>query len=325
MIQDKYNRTFSYLRLSVTDICNFRCSYCLPDGYKCVSKEDHLSLDEIHNLITAFAEIGIKKVRVTGGEPTIRKDLYDILSLISDINSIKSIALTTNGYKLPEILDKLILSGITKINISIDSLNRKKFHEITFHDRLNEILAGIQELLKQQISVSTNVVLLKNINDMEIDDFIEFTKDKYLSLRFIELMRTNNNVNYLEKHYLNPIFIIDKLLTKGWQRQKRELLDGPAVKFTHPDYKGSIGIISPYSSGFCDSCNRLRVSSRGDLHLCLFGDQSSTISLRPYLQSSSQKEQLIATILDKLSLKKETHSLSDGYSGTTDQLASIGG
>jgi len=324
-IKDNYNRTFPYLRLSITDICNFRCNYCLPNGYKCASREKYLSLDEIRNLINGFVALGVKKVRLTGGEPTIRQDIFEIIEILSSYSEIEEIALTTNGYKLPKILDKLADSKLKKINISVDSLDNDKFYKITKHNKLEIVLDGLQKALDKKLITSMNVVLLKDINDCEIDDFLEFAKHREISVRFIELMRTNDNLDFFNKHYMNPEFISKRLLKNGWKDKARCNLAGPAIKFTHPDYRGSIGIISPYMEDFCKGCNRLRVSSRGELHLCLFGDKNSTFSLRPYLQKSSQKDELVKLVTKTLSFKKETHFLKEEYSGTTNHLSLLGG
>lgn len=193
-IADNFGRRFPYVRLSVTDVCNFRCSYCLPDGYKKTGCESYLSRPEILRLATAFSRLGVWKIRLTGGEPTVRPDFTEIAHDLSSLSGIRKLAFTTNGYKLPERAQSYFDAGLRAINISIDSLKSRKFEEITGHDRLEEILEGMQECFRVGFqTVKINTVLLKGMNDREIDDFIDFVTDKPVSLRFIELMRTGEN------------------------------------------------------------------------------------------------------------------------------------
>ena len=324
-LQDRHGRGYNYLRLSITDVCNYSCGYCLPDGYQKTCKSTPLSLEEIILLAEVFVSLGIKKIRITGGEPVVRSDFVDIISHLSDIKGLDEIALTTNGYKLAEHLPCILSSNLKKINISIDSLNPHKFYEITKHDRLQETLAAIEELRRlSNIKIKINAVLLKGINDDEIDGYIAWAKQSNISIRFIELMRTEDNINYFHKHHLSSDFIEQKLIASGWQRTKRSITAGPAKEFSHVDYAGNMGIIAPYSQDFCTSCNRLRISAQGDLHLCLFNKADAVCSLRPYLKSQD-REALVDTILNHLPKKLASHSLAQEDSGVRLHLASIGG
>ncbi len=320
---DNFGRQFSYLRLSITDVCNFRCSYCLPNGY-IKTDQSFLNANEIENLVTAFSDIGISKIRLTGGEPTVRKDFLEIASRIAKIPKIKKLALTTNGYSLKKYASDFANAGINAINISIDSLNAQNFKEITDHDKLSLILGGVDEIIKAGIkNVKINTVLLKGLNDNELDDFINFVQYKPLTLRFIELMQTGDNLEYFNKHHLKSDIIKNKLLEKGWQAVDREADAGPATEYQNANSQGKIGIIAPYSKGFCDSCNRLRVTARGNLRLCLFGDGS--YSLKPLLQHKDQKEELMETIYKTLNLKNPSHLLQLGKTGMINNLSSLGG
>ncbi len=324
VIADRFGRSFPYLRLSITDICNFRCTYCLPDGYKKIKGDSFLSTEEIIRLVRAFAALGTWKIRLTGGEPTIRTDFLDIAQGINNIDGIKKLAFTTNGYRLKERAKSYYNSGLRAINISVDSLNSNNFKKITGSNTLEKILDGIQECLEVGFEkVKLNTVLLKNLNDSELDDFISFVADKPISLRFIELMQTRDNQEYFDKHHLSGTAVTEKLLHRGWNQKPRELGAGPALEFVHNESQGSIGLIAPYSKDFCASCNRLRVSAKGDIHLCLFGEGG--YSLRNLLQSNNDMEELQDKILSLMNFKKSAHFLHDGNSGVREHLASIGG
>ena len=323
-IADNFGRRFPYLRLSITDVCNFRCSYCLPDGYKKSGCESYLSRQEIVRLVKAFAQLGVWKIRLTGGEPTVRPDLTDIAKDVSNVPGIRKLAFTTNGYKLPERAQSYFDAGLRAINISIDSLKPEQFHDITGHDRLAEILEGIEECFRAGFeTVKINTVLLNGMNDQEIDNFIDFVIDKPVSLRFIELMRTGENGNYFASHHLPGTFVTERLLARGWALKPRIDGAGPALEFGHRDSLGTIGLIAPYSKDFCKTCNRLRVSAKGNLHLCLFGEGGHT--LRPLLQADAQAEDLQDMIMSLMNFKKSSHFLQDGDTGATPHLASIGG
>lgn len=321
---DRFGRSFPYLRLSITDVCNFRCQYCLPDGYQCSAKPDFLSADEIRRLVDAFAEMGVYKIRITGGEPSVRRDFTEVARLISSHPAISQLAFTTNGYRLRERAQEWRDAGLNRINISIDSLNAERFHAVTGHDRLREVLEGVDAALDAGFDkVKINVVLLKGINDRELPDYLAWAKRAPVSIRFIELMQTGENLDYFRQHHLSADAIRQPLEAGGWKHKPRAYEAGPAQEFTHPDYHGSIGIIAPYSKDFCKGCNRLRVTSSGDLRLCLFGSQGT--SLRHLLQEDEQKPMLKQLIHDQLAFKCSSHFLDLGDTGITPHLASVGG
>ncbi len=323
-IADGFGRTFPYLRLSVTDVCNFSCSYCLPDGYKKTGCNAFMTKDEIVRLVRGFAGLGTWKIRLTGGEPTIRKGFIDIAAAVNGVSGVRKLAFTTNGYKLPERAKEYYDAGLRAINISVDSLQPDQFKNITGHDRLHEVLDGVQSSFEAGFeSVKLNTVLLKGLNDTELDRFIDFVEDKPVSLRFIELMRTRDNTAYFETHHLPGTAVTEKLLERGWRVRPRAEGAGPAQEFEHPDSAGTIGLIAPYSKDFCKSCNRLRVSAKGALHLCLFGEGG--YSLREYLQSDDQIEGLQEKIMSLMNFKRSAHFLHEGNSGVREHLASIGG
>lgn len=324
LLTDSFGRHFPYLRLSITDVCNFRCSYCLPNGYHQTGREDFLTIHEIQRLVRAFTGLGVWKFRLTGGEPTIRPDFLDIVSAVAEVPGVRKLAFTTNGYKLRDRANFYYNAGLRAVNVSIDSLDPHQFARITGHERLPEILEGIDLCLKIGFHpVKINTVLLKNLNDAELDAFIKFVADKPISLRFIELMRTGENKTYFDQHHLPGHYIVERLLAGGWCLQERSGGAGPAQEFGHPKSLGTIGLIAPYSKDFCQTCNRLRISAKGALHLCLFGEGG--YSLRHLLQADDQLEKLQQQILDLLQYKKSSHFLHQGITGTTPHLASIGG
>ena len=324
-LADNHGRRFKYLRLSLTDVCNFRCSYCLPDGYRKVrGAPTNLSVDEIRRLVSAFAALGLWKVRLTGGEPTLRREFLEIAAAVAGIEGVRKVAITTNGYRLTERAQSYADAGIGAINISMDSLKPERFHAVTGHNRLSEILRGIEACKQAGIaSVKLNSVLMKGLNEDELDDFIVFVTEQDLTLRFIEVMRTNDNPEFFAAHHLQGAFVTNRLEALGWQRLERLAGAGPAIEYASPQGSGRIGIIAPYSKDFCASCNRLRVSATGKLHLCLFGDAG--IDLRPLLQRDSQTEELVERLQRLVATKAPAHLLHQGNSGATPHLASIGG
>lgn len=323
--QDSFNRKFYYLRLSITDVCNFRCTYCLPDGYKpSKTKSTFLSLDEIRRIVSAFAHCGTSKVRITGGEPSLRKDFTDIVAIIAAQEGINKIAVTTNGYRLEKQVSTWRDAGLTHLNVSVDSLDSRMFHQITGENKFHQVMAGIDAAFDAGFEqVKVNAVLLKNLNHTELPAFLHWIKDKPIQLRFIELMKTGEMNSLFENHHQSGVVIQNHLIANGWILKIREENDGPAEVFCHRDYVGEIGLVMPYKKDFCNTCNRLRVSALGKLHLCLFGDYG--VELRDLLQDDNQESLLIARIQEELANKKQSHFLDQGYSGMTPNLASIGG
>jgi len=321
---DNFDRAFPYLRLSITDVCNFRCEYCLPDGYRCSSKPKFLTIDEIRRLVTAFADLGVWKIRLTGGEPSIRKDFSDIINLVSHTPGVETMAFTTNGYRLKDNAQRWFEAGMRSLNVSIDSLDRELFHKITGHDRLDDVLAGVEKSLEIGYdAVKVNVVLLKDINHTSLGRYLDYVKERPVTVRFIELMQTGDNLDYFKKRHLSAEVIRVQLLAQGWLENIRLNGAGPAVNFTHPDYLGAIGLIAPYSKDFCLACNRLRITATGDLRLCLFGNVG--IPLRDLLQRDDQKTDLQLRIMKQLNYKKSSHFLAQGETGLISNLSSTGG
>ena len=327
-LQDTFGRKFPYIRLSITDVCNFRCSYCLPQGYKKNPGDmrSFMSADEISRLVKALSELGVTKIRLTGGEPTVRKDFFDILKDVKQNANIPKVTMTTNGYQLKKIAKQLHEVGLDGINISIDSLNRETFKNLTGHDRLLDILEGIKTLQSLNFkNIKVNAVLLKGINDSEKDfeAFANFIGNNKIDFRFIELMETGDNLEFFKKNHVPAKIFKDYLEKNKWVYQTHGKDAGPAINYINPEFKGKFGLIAPYSKDFCKTCNRLRITARGDLRLCLFGNTGT--SIRHLLQSDDQKEELVNLIISQLRLKKESHHLELGDTGITPNLSSTGG
>ncbi len=328
ILKDSFGRKFPYIRLSISDVCNFKCGYCLPDGYQ-IDKSDNrkfLHLDEIRRLAKALSELGVNKIRLTGGEPTVRKGFFDIVKTIKENSGIKKTVITTNGYHLDKIAHKIKESGLDGINISIDSLNREIFKTVTSHDRLDEILRGIKVLQGLNFNnIKINAVLLKGINDSE-DDFNQwsnFIEKNNIDFRYIELMQTGDNLDYFKKYHVTATKFINYLKKNNWIIQTFGRDAGPAKNYLNPKFKGKFGVIAPYSKDFCKSCNRLRITAKGDLRLCLFGNTG--INIRHLMQKDNQIEELKDLILKQLNFKKESHYLEIGETGLTKNLSTTGG
>lgn len=320
---DNYQRRFQYLRLSITELCNFQCQYCLPNGYRPNKNHTFLSLNEIDNVVSTFTELGVHKIRLTGGEPTLRRDFVDILSIISSYSRVKELAITTNGSRLLKNIAHWQQAGLNAINISIDSLSPHLFKLITGQDKLKELMQCVEKSLEVGIKkVKINTVLMKNMND-NLDDYLLWIKHRPVELRFIELMETGDSNDVFKRYHTAGSIIESQLIAQGWQLQPKMPLSGPAKVYVHNDYQGKIGLIMPYSKDFCKSCNRLRVSSLGKLHYCLFGD--AAVDLRDLLVSPEQKTQLKTRIFASLMIKPEKHLLHDHQVGITPNLSYIGG
>ena len=322
---DAFQRAYYYLRLSITDQCNFRCNYCLPNGYQPeANKPSFLTLSEIVRVAEAFAAMGTEKIRLTGGEPTLRKDFITVAENVANVSGIRQLALTTNGYRMAKDVDAWQRAGITSINVSVDSLDPKMFHQITGINKFDEVMRGIERAFEIGYKkVKVNSVLMKNLNDHEFNQFLAWVKNRPIQMRFIELMQTGEMDSFFHHHHLSGEILVKKLLEQGWQLQQKAITDGPAKVFKHPDYMGEIGLIMPYEKNFCASCNRLRVSAKGKLHLCLFGEEG--IELRDLLRSDDQQSILQARMFSALQGKREHHYLHQGDTGIRQHLASIGG
>lgn len=323
MLTDQFNRRFTYLRLSITEVCNYRCEYCLPRGYQRGDNvPEPLSLEEIGTLVRAFALSGTRKIRITGGEPTLRKDLPEIIALCKQTPGIREVVMTSNGYRLAPKLATLKKAGLDRINLSVDSLTPAVFEMITGHDRLRDVLDAVDEALALGMPVKLNAVLMRHYNGDELARFTDYLRHRPVTARFIELMETGDNREFFRQQHRPAHLLENWLATNGWRPRARGEDDGPAREFDHPGHAGRVGLIRPYKQGFCDDCNRLRVSSLGDLQLCLFSQGG--ISLRDALRHDTPEQ--LSRRLHRLVLgKKAGHGLHRHDPGATRHLAMIGG
>lgn len=323
---DAFGRRFEYLRLSVEDACNYRCLYCLPHGYKKTEKEPPLSVEEIGRLVRAFAGLGFWKVRLTGGEPTTRQDIVELARVVGATPGVRRVALSTNGYRLASLALQLREAGVRAVNVSVDSLRPERFAKLTGGGKLEDVLAGIEKCLVNDVETKVNVVLLDDLCEQELDEFFALCKSLPLSVRFIELMPTTDNVDFFTAHRATAQKLLARLSERGWQESARKPGDGPARRFDKPGHAGTIGVIAPYGPAFCENCNRLRVTSRGRLRLCLFAEGET--SLRPLLQGADDAACVAAVqarLRELIGRKEVSHYLPDGKFGATPHFAAIGG
>jgi len=320
---DGFGRSFHYLRLSVEDACNFRCRYCLPHGYQKTEADSPLSVAEIGRLARAFSQLGFWKVRLTGGEPTVRQDIVKIAETVARTPGIRRVALSTNGYRLAELAGELKAAGVSAVNVSVDSLDPARFADLTGKDELSVVLAGVDLCLELGIETKINAVLMKDRNNDEFGRFVELVRERPLSVRFIELMPVADNMEFFMERHLKAAALVSWLEQNGWSERARLEGDGPARAFTQAGYRGSVGVIAPYAKDFCGMCNRLRVTSRGRLRLCLFSEADH--SLRSLLQHDSQIPELQERVKTLLGLKEVSHYLPEGKMGNAKHFAMMGG
>ena len=323
-LEDSFGRRFSYLRLSVTDACNFRCQYCLPNGFRPNGPSNFLTVDEIGSLTRTFARLGTKKIRLTGGEPTLRSDLVQIARTIKAVPGIETLALSTNAFNLAAQAASFRDAGIDQLNISVDSLDPERFARRTGRDLLGDVLEGIDRALQLGFrSVKINAVLMRENFEGEIRAFQDFVRTRAVTVRFIELMPTHDNAELFEKEHLRSDELKKLLIAQGWESLERQADDGPAFEYAHADFKGRMGLIAPYAPSFCDNCNRLRVTSRGGLRLCLFGDEDYPI--RSYLAKDSDPLEFEEHLRAILQTKKISHFLESGQLGNNRSFSVMGG
>lgn len=261
-MKDRYNREISYMRLSVTDLCNLKCRYCMPDG--CVCHNTPLPFDDLYDICECAVGLGIKKIRITGGEPLVRDGIVEFCKKVNSINDLSELTLTTNGILLKEKAELLKQAGVSRINISLDTLKREKYKEITGYDKLSDVLRGIEKAKKLEFEqLKINVVLMNNFNTDEISDFVELTKDSNVSVRFIELMPIGKYSDYSSQ------YISADIVLKTEPTLKLVDFSGVAQVYKKDGYKGTVGLIRPLSEKFCDVCNRIRITSDGKLKTCL--------------------------------------------------------
>lgn len=292
---DVYNRKINYIRISITDRCNLRCIYCMPEeGIKCVSHDEILSYEEIIYLCEAFAKIGISKIKITGGEPLVRSDLAYLIKKIKEIDNINNVTLTTNGILLEEQIDPLVKAGLDAVNISIDSLEENIYKSITRTGDVKKVIRGIDKALGyKNLIVKVNCVPIIGINDKDILEVTEMARNKNLSVRFIELMPIGlgKDMNGVSEEEIKGI-----IQAKFGELTpfNKSLGNGPSYYYSLENFKGKIGFISAVNHKFCDKCNRVRLTSNGFLKSCLQYDKGE--NLKNLINSGKSQEELIKVI-----------------------------
>ena len=310
LLTDRYQRPIDYLRVSITDRCDLRCIYCTPlGGSPKLDHDDILSYEEFLHLIQVAVDMGITKVRLTGGEPLVRKGVTDFCRRVAALPGLQSLSLTTNGVMLEEFAQDIYNAGIRRINISLDTLQPEKFLRITRRDEFHRVWRGIQAAENVGFNpIKINVVVMRGINDDEVLDLAKLTLQRAYHVRFIEFMGLNNDSSWLHQHFVSADEILANLhnLAPLEQITSRHT-NGPARHFRWPDAKGVVGIISPISHHFCPSCNRMRLTADGKLRNCLFSDQE--VDIKSPLRQGATDSALAQILRTSIDNKPEKHCL----------------
>ena len=304
---DKHSRKISYLRVSVTELCNLRCVYCMPPGGSELSDRDEiLSFEEILKIIKHGVSLGVNKIRLTGGEPLVRRDITSLIKQISDIEGINDIALTTNGVNLKEYAGALKESGLSRLNISLDTLKADRFSDITRGGNIQDVFDGVEEVLKVGFTgTKMNTVIMRGQNDDEILDFVRYIRERDIELRFIELMASGWKNMVDADRFIPSAEIMEKIQEIGELVPVKERVGGgPATIYRMKGSLGSIGFISAVSKPFCSTCNRLRLTSDGKLRSCLLS--GGEVDIKNILRSSSLSEEELADKLTETFIKVTT-------------------
>jgi len=324
---DAFRRPITYLRISVTDRCNLRCVYCMPEaGLPWIPKPDILSFEEIEAIVRAAAKVGVRSVRLTGGEPLIRRDLDRLVAKLAAIPGIADIALSTNGLLLGQQAQALRDAGLTRANISLDTLREDRFTAIARRSGLEKVLDGIDAAIAVGLSpIKINTVVMRGSNDDELEDFAKLTRERAVHVRFIEVMPVEENVGLQRDAWVSSDEVLERLRALGELHPvPNPHGNGPARTFAYDGAPGSVGVISPLAHDYCETCNRVRLSADGRLKLCLFGDH--LIDLRTPLRSGGGEDAIVALLRGAMHVKPERHHLALGETASVMRAFSeIGG
>jgi len=316
-MKDQFGREINYLRLSVTDNCNLRCIYCMPENLKNESDNNNLTINEYYRTVGILAKLGIQKVRITGGEPLTRKGIDELIGKINTIPEIKEIAITTNGILLDTYLDNFIKDGVTSLNISIDSVNKENFNKITRGGDLCRVTESLRKARDNGIKIKLNTVIIKGSNDHEISDLVKFAIENNVDIRFIELMpigcarnlkgmKSQEIIEFLKKN--SNIKVEENRIES--HKINEELRAGPAQYYNISGTATRIGFISPLSSCFCDECNRIRVTSDGKMKQCLY--YRGNIDLKELFRTENITDEELIKILEReIYTKNRKHEFND--------------
>lgn len=304
---DQFGRQVDYIRLSITDRCDFRCQYCMAEDMTFLSRNEVLSLEECARIVKVFVQLGVTKVRITGGEPLVRKNALWLFEEIGQLEGLDQLVLTTNGSQLSKQAKQLYQAGVKRINISVDSLKPERFKNITRTGDLNKVLLGIDEAINTGFDgIKLNTVLMRGINDDETNDLVQFAIDKKIDISFIEEMPLGDVNHNRESTYVSNVDTLKLLKSKYTLLPSTETTGGPARYWRVTDSSTKIGFISPHSHNFCESCNRVRITCQGELFLCL--GQEDKIELMPLLRENPDNDQpLIEAIIHSMSIKPKGH------------------
>ncbi|MCZ7409050.1 GTP 3',8-cyclase MoaA [Parvimonas micra] len=313
-MKDRFGRNITYLRISVTDLCNLRCKYCMPEsGVKSLCHSDILSIEEIVEIVKVASKNGIKKIRLTGGEPLVRRGFINLCKQISEINEIEDIAITTNGVHLKDMVDELFENKVRRINFSLDTLVKEKYNDITRRNDFDKTMESLFYVIKKGFKVKINVVLIGGFNDDEIQDFVNLANKYDLEVRFIELMQIGETANWSKDKFVSNKIVLEKV-----PELEFDGVSGVAKIYKIKGQKGRIGLISPISCSFCEDCNRIRLTSDGKLKPCLHSKDE--INLK-----GLSGEELEEVFKRGIYEKPEKHHLEDGKSESARDMNKIGG
>lgn len=309
-MQDKFGRKIEYLRLSVTDKCNLRCFYCMPRGFCDFEEPEHcLTFDEVERVVAAFADLGVTRVRLTGGEPLVRKNLPQLARRLSALPGIDDLSLSTNATLLAKHCSELLNAGISRINVSLDTLRPERFNQIT-GGQLQPVLDGLMAAKQVGFApIKINMLALKGLNDDEFEDMVEFCLEHDFTLRFIETMPIGKTGSDASSHYMD-LAVVKSRLQKRYELVPGVMSGGGPAQYAQ--IKGTnlcIGFITPISQHFCETCNRVRLSVDGTLYLCL--GQEHKYELRALLRQGISDEGLKQAILEAIAMKPEKHEFRD--------------
>ena len=313
-MKDRFGRNITYLRISVTDLCNLRCKYCMPEsGVESLCHSDILSIEEIVEIVKVASKNGIKKIRLTGGEPLVRRGFINLCKQISKIDEIEDIAITTNGVHLKEMADELFENKVRRINFSLDTLIKEKYNDITRRNDFDKTMESLFYAIKKGFKVKINVVLIGGFNDDEIQDFVNLANKYDLEVRFIELMQIGETANWSKDKFVSNKIVLEKV-----PKLEFDGVSGVAKIYKIKGQKGRIGLISPISCSFCEDCNRIRLTSDGKLKPCLHSKDE--INLK-----GLSGEELEEVFKRGIYEKPEKHHLEDGKSESARDMNKIGG
>ncbi len=309
-LTDQFNRKINYIRISVTDRCDFRCIYCMSEQMKFLPKKELLTLEEINRIASIFISMGVEKIRITGGEPLVRKNIDTLFNNLSKNKDLKELTLTTNASQLMKKAEMLKASGIKRINISLDSLNPLNFKKMTRTGDLSNVLDGIEHAINIGLKqIKLNTVIMRGINDHEIFDLVEFAIKKNIDISFIEEMPLGDTAFSRKSTFTSNDEVLKKIKANYLIDKIDYRTGGPAEYWQIRSTKSRIGLISPHSHNFCEECNRVRISCKGELFLCL--GQDDKIELMPLLREYPNNDQPIKdAILNSMKIKPKSHEFN---------------